>query len=158
MKRLYMFILGVAVAAMCCTMSAQSIKQTFLSMPDTLCPFFSPQQRLQLLRLYDAQAPDSLVNLFGTKSKITFLTEQQLTMSITNDVEYQLLQKADTTYFIQTVCAPICSSVVKAYIANWMYVGRVNAPFNDAVFPKAEIKDGELQWTDCTPTDNLGFK
>ena len=143
---LFAFVFCVTAA-----MAMAQASRVFMTLPDSLCPFFSPQQRITLLRLAQVGATDSVDNLFSGKSVITSLSDTRLTLSVADGVEYLLALKADTILLVNTVCAPVCSSVVRSYVANWLPLGTVPPPAGMA-FPQADIAaDGTLVWTDRTP-------
>lgn len=59
----------------------------------------------------------------------------------------------DTAIVITTACAPICSSVARAYAyvnKEWHYIRRIDPPFKHAVFAEAYIEDQQLRWRDNT--------
>lgn len=132
------------------TAEARSIYETFVSMPDSLCPFLTPQQRLTLVKYAEAQANDSVENLFGGYSSIRVSQENYLTCSVAEGVNYTLLLQADTIVFVQTVCAPLCASQVARYVANWIFIDHIR-PASQVLFPLAEVKDGRIYWSDQTP-------
>lgn len=68
-----------------------------------------------------------------------------------------LLTAPDTIVTVETVCAPICSSIARVYYINkeeqkktWEYVREIMSPYPHAVFPEAHIESGRLVWQDNT--------
>ena len=70
--------------------------------------------------------------------------------TITSDTLYT----ADSIIVIITACAPICSSVVSVYNAQTnLFIGNINSPFTNAIFPEAYIEDKKILWRNNTPTE-----
>ncbi len=62
----------------------------------------------------------------------------------------EVLEYADSALVVQTVCAPICSSVARVYNKENNAVLRVVKPACGGVFPFAWIENGTLRWRDNT--------
>ena len=60
------------------------------------------------------------------------------------------LRTGDSLLVITTACAPVCSSVVQVFNTIGEYIGRVEPPYNRAIFPEAYIEDNKLRWRDNT--------
>lgn len=73
-----------------------------------------------------------------------------LTLEMGDGCHAYFTQKGDTIYCIETVCAPVCSSVVKAYDKNWNYVRDVK-PTIPGTFVQAFFDgDQNIIWEDNT--------
>ncbi len=129
--------------------SAQlTVRDAFVSMPDTLCPFLDVQQRAYLLNV--APIGDTIPNRFDGRSVLKERTEQNIGLQVAEGVEYTLFVQNDTITFIQTACAPICASVVKQYDGEWRYVQTVR-PSIQGVFVEAMLQDSAIVYKDNTP-------
>lgn len=131
------------------------VGQLFLSMPDSLCPYLDMKQRVVLLEYANQNLSDSVDNIYGGHSSVTAKTDNYLCIQVTDGISLELLTDSDSFCLIQTACAPICSSIVKRYFANWMFIGEVKpvglSQAERAVFIKAEVSDGNIVWHDETP-------
>ncbi len=125
-----------------------NVHEAFIAMPDTLCPFLDVQQRAFLANV--ASVSDTIPNRLNGKSAVIERTEQALRVHIADGVEYSLLVQNDTINFIQTVCAPVCASIVKQYTSDWQYLQTV-APTIQGVFVEAKLQDGTIIYQDNTP-------
>lgn len=66
-------------------------------------------------------------------------------------IHYDTLVVADSMVVIQTVCAPICSSVARVYNKQGAPVRTLPAPNDRWVFPEAYIQSDSILWRDNTP-------
>lgn len=140
-----LFILLTTVCA-----SAQlPVAQMFLSMPDTLCPYLDMRQRVMLLEYANHNATDSVENIFGGKSIVLSKTDNCLELQVADGFTMTLLADSASFLLIQTACAPLCSSIVKRYVANWIYVEELK-PEKQCMLPRAEVIDGRISWSDQT--------
>lgn len=55
----------------------------------------------------------------------------------------------DSILWVQTVCAPVCSSLARVYNKEWQIIREVYPP-QECIFPFATIQDGRLVWQDNT--------
>ncbi len=125
-----------------------NVRDAFIVMPDTLCPFFDTQQRAYMVNR--ALVGDTIANRLNGKSVITEQTDSTLRIHIAEGVEYTLRMHTDTITFIQTVCAPVCASIVKQYKADWTYLHTVPAPIQ-GIFVEATLQGGSIVYHDNTP-------
>lgn len=133
------------------TLKAQlTVSEAFVTMPADLFPYLNTKQRLYLLEYAKAGSTDSIINLFDEPTSVPAYQPDMLGIKVAEGVEYDLLLKGDTIIFIQTVCAPICSSIVKVYDKKWNYLYTLR-PTIDAMFVKATIENSEVVFTDETP-------
>lgn len=59
-----------------------------------------------------------------------------------------LYLNADTTIIIFTACAPVCSSIARAYNKDGKMLGQMHCPIPNAVFPEAYVENNRLCWRD----------
>lgn len=124
-----------------------TVRDAFVSMPDTLCPFLDVQQRVYLLNI--ALVGDTIPNRFDGQSVLKERKEHTLCLEIADGVEYTIFVQNDTIMLIQTACAPICASVVKQYDGGWHYL-RTVSPSTQGVFVEAVLTDGVVVYKDNT--------
>ncbi len=131
--------------------SAQiNVRDAFLTMPDTLCPFLDKVQRYYLLTAAAEGTLDTVQNRFNGESSIIELQPNVLRVHIAEGVEYDLLIQTDTITLIQTVCAPICASVVKQYDSLWQYLRTIH-PSITGMLIEAELRGEDIVYKDNTP-------
>lgn len=133
---------GLAVAQM-------PAGQLFLSMPDSLCPYLDMKQRVVMLEYANQGVTDSVENLFGGKSVVTYKSDECLQVQVAEGFGLTLFVDSTSFVLIQTACAPLCSSIVKRYVANWIFVEEIK-PQKQTMLQKAEILDGRISWSDQT--------
>ncbi len=126
------------------------VRQLFVSMPDSLCPYMDMKQRVLMLEYANQKMTDSVENIYGGKSVVTNLDENYISVSISEGFTIELLTDSEGYYLIQTACAPICSSIVKRYTGNWVFLQQT-VPEKVAAFMKAEVREGKIVWADQTP-------
>ncbi|MBR1809166.1 MAG: DUF3256 family protein [Paludibacteraceae bacterium] len=126
------------------------VAQRFLSIPDTLCPYLDMKQRVMLLEYANHNTTDSVENIFGGKSIVLSKADNCLELQVADGFTMTILADSASFLLIQTACAPLCSSIVKRYVANWIYVEELK-PDKQCMLPKAEVIDGRLSWSDQTP-------
>ncbi len=119
----------------------------FTSMPDTLCPFVDLQNRVCMVRIAGC---DTVPNRLDGVSYLIDQTKYSLRVQIADGVEYGLLLHNDTITFIQTVCAPVCASIVKQYDSEWHYLQTITPPLK-GVFVEAMLQDSAIIYKDNTP-------
>lgn len=105
---------------------SQNIESVYLSMPDALNPTLSSKQRHELIEYFKVNQSDSVLNRFGTQSKILALDtiNQQLIVQNTavSTHEMMLFYTHDSLPLvgvINTVCAPLCHSTIQFYDTAW---------------------------------------
>ena len=81
-------------------------------------------------------------------------TMLQDTVGLNLSFSTDTLRLEDMTMVIQTVCAPVCSSVVIIYNEDNEKIGTIIPP-KDMVFAEAHFTADSITWTDNTPKDTL---
>ncbi len=139
----------------------QSPLEAFLTMPMELCPYFNEAQRNAIgqelvvgSREQDSSVLRPVPNLFGSESRPLSLTDKSMCLEVGEGVEYDWLVEGDTIIFIQTLCSPVCSSVVAAYNKDWQFIRSIK-PNVTGVFVRAYIEDDRLMFVDMTPEAEL---
>lgn len=159
MKRI---LFGLSVLAICAAnIVAQSPIEAFLTMPQELFPYFNEAQRNAIgqqlvvaMQENDTTILHAVPNLFGKESFPLSLTEKSMCLQIAEGIEYDWLVDNNKIILIQTLCSPICSSVVSEYDLDWHRI-RTIQPETEGVFIRAHIENDTLVFTDETPTEDL---
>ncbi len=145
-RLLFIVLMGLSIGV-----SAQvSVKDAFHMIPDMLCPFLDKQQRFYMIMKAEFGELDTIDNRLNGKSTIISLTPQTLRVQIADGVEYGFMVQNDTITFVQTVCAPVCASIVKQYDREWHYLQTITAPIQ-GVFVEAMLQDTTIVYKDNTP-------
>ncbi len=145
-RLLFIVLMGLSISV-----SAQvSVKDAFHMIPDTLCPFLDKQQRLYMIMKAEFGELDTIENRLDGKSTIIELTQQTLRVQIADGVEYGFMVQNDTITFVQTMCAPVCASIVKQYDSEWLYLQTMTPPLK-GIFVEAVLQDSAIVYKDNTP-------
>lgn len=152
------YVVFIALFGLTVTAWALSPVEAFYTMPQELCPYFNYTQKKalveQAVRFEETQdsafLATAIPNLMGESSHSLGLSDGCLRLQIADGVEYDWLVQADTIYFVQTLCAPVCASVVTKYNSEWGLLQKVECPL-PALFVEAKVKGGELIYQDNTP-------
>ena len=104
-----------------------NIESIYINMPQEQNPFLSPQQRFEMIEYYKAGQTDSIRNVFGAWTYIDELDlkKDQIKVSHAEGTSFEMklfITEKDKSLkigIIESVHAPICSSVVKFYNEKW---------------------------------------
>lgn len=128
------------------TLSAQYIDEIYVNMPQSMNPYLDKQDRFELVEYAKVGQLDTVVNLLGGKSTlVTYDPEQQLIVisHTANSLSaYKKISQNDSTYIIgliETVKAPIASSTVLFYDAQWNLL-----PYRKPLFESKDFLDISL--------------
>lgn len=159
MKKIRIYIL---LLVLCVTNAvAQSPIEAFLSTPQELCPYFNDAQRNAIgqqlvvaMRENDTTVLRPVSNLFGKESRPLSLTEKSLCLQVAEGIEYDWLVGNGTIIMIETLCSPICASVVSEYSIDWKFIRNIQ-PNKEGVFVRATIDNDQLVFIDETPKEKF---
>ncbi len=105
---------------------SQNLENLYVNMPDGLNPTLSKQNRLELLEYFKAGQGDSVTNRFGNQAYLQFFdtTQQCLVVRNTKISTFEMKvftpeNEAPVIGIINTVCAPVCQSVIQFYDTAW---------------------------------------
>ncbi|NDP22737.1 MAG: DUF3256 family protein [Paludibacter sp.] len=105
---------------------AQTVENWYVNMPDELNPTLSKQNRLELLEYYKARQGDSVTNRYENQAHVLVFDSINRCLKVKNTpsttFEMKIFNNEDSIPFlgiINTVCAPICHSVVQFYDTAW---------------------------------------
>lgn len=118
------YLLPVIFAVFPFLLTAQNVKEAFLSMPSSLFTEISIDNRMDMIDIYEAGAQSVVVqNKLKDTIHIENLTEDFLLVNSGNSsIQLIVLQqeKQSPIYcLIHTVCAPACDSRLTFYSASW---------------------------------------
>jgi hypothetical protein len=101
------------------TMQAQTVKDIFISLPESILPDLSSNARLDLIDLYEAGREAHLLNSFEDSVSIEKLTQDYLLLKSGKNsfqlIVLQMINESKLYCIIHTVCAPLCDSRMEFY-------------------------------------------
>ena len=117
-------LLSACLMSLCLELRAQTARQCFLQMPDSLCPLLTEVNRADCIDFLDSGMKAQVSNRFGGKSEMTRLTDDYIALQLTELTSWQMKLlplpkggKLICTVF--TACAPACDSQVQFYTTDW---------------------------------------
>lgn len=137
-------LLLIWLTASCLCAQAQ-VAEAWITMPDSLCPFLTEQQRLSMLQYAKAGLTDTIANQFEGKSYLDSVDLQHnyISAQITGNMQMELTTEdkivaeegdeaiAECVYRIRTtVCAPLCSTITKWYNRLWELIRSEKEPWD----------------------------
>lgn len=103
--------------------TAQQVAAYFVSMPDDLLLQIEPNRRKDMIDFFQHGQKEDVGNLLGGKSQITAMTDNYMSVSLSDVSEMQMrILSKDTSVVIaviRTVCAPACDSRINFYDGQW---------------------------------------
>lgn len=120
-KSIFTIILLFLITLPICSQEAKSL---FRSMPDSLAPLLSADNRADFIDFLNSKMKAEVKNSFGNKSEMTDLTNDYINIQMTEASTWQmkLLPANDSTKVIcivSTACAPACDSNIRFYTTKW---------------------------------------
>lgn len=109
------------------------------TMPDSVCPYLDSQQRFTLATQATKGVYDTIPNKLGGRSWVEERTEQSVTYRLTPSLTMQVEAKADTIIVVETICAPICSTLTRQYSLSWALLSETISKWD------AELTDEEKE-------------
>ena len=80
---------------------AQTLREAFAAMPDSLLPTLTKNNRLDMMDFMDAKMKAAVTNSLGGETLMTFLNDDSLSVRMSASLTVEMrLQKADTTAVI----------------------------------------------------------
>lgn len=121
LKKFFLMMIGVCVAA---SLQAQTAKECFLAIPDSLLPLLTEVNRADFIDFLESDMKAETSNRLGGKSEMTRLTDDYIAIRLTPQSTWQmklLPLKADKKVIcvVTTVEAPAADSYVRFYTTDW---------------------------------------
>ena len=100
--------------------SAQSLREVWIEMPDSVLPYLSKSQRIELADYVDMKADPAVLNAFGDSVRIERMTNNYLLVkaSKVTRLEIKLLDN-NTLALVQTWKAPVAESKLSLFNLQW---------------------------------------
>ncbi len=132
-----------------------NVQDAFLSMPMQLFPYLNSAERFTALAAVEESNNGVIDVQFENKTVHIEVQDEILRIQVTEGVGYTIRTDNDTILLIQTLCSPICSSVVQQYTSSGQLIGNVSIPPtaqipDNALFIQADIVNGQIVYTDNT--------
>ena len=81
----------------CVSASAQTVREAFKAMPDSLVPYLTANTRLDLMDFMDAKMKAAVTNLLDGQTEMTFLSDDSLSIRMSEALTIEMkTQQADT--------------------------------------------------------------
>lgn len=127
MKRL-LLIVGILLSL---TPLYAQLTDAWLSMPDTVCPFLTQQQRFHLLQYANAGMTDTIVNRFEGKTYVDSvnLSASYLSVQMTANSRWVITTAASMIRIEKVVSAPLPSTTFYYYDHTWKLLRKEHEPF-----------------------------
>ena len=140
--------------------AAQSLKEVFKQMPDSLMPYLTQNNRLDFIDFMDSNMKAEVSNLTGGTSEMTALTDDSLSIRMSEALRVDMLlldldEPVDSLrqviVFVETFLADSVygESVCKTYSVDWQPVTK-DIPFNEAQRKRLEPLNLQniLKWSE----------
>ena len=140
--------------------AAQSLKEVFKQMPDSLMPYLTQNNRLDFIDFMDSNMKAEVSNLTGGTSEMTALTDDSLSIRMSEALRVDMLlldldEPVDSVrqviVFVETFLADSVygESVCKTYSVDWQPVTK-DIPFNEAQRKRLEPLNLQniLKWSE----------
>ena len=100
--------------------SAQSLREVWIEMPDSVLPYLSKSQRTELADYVDMKADPDVLNAFGDSVRIERMTNNYLLVkaSKVTRLEIKLLDN-NSLALVQTWKAPVAESKLSLFNLQW---------------------------------------
>ena len=128
-KKIITFILSVVMVSA----NAQTVGDMFMSMPDSLFPYLTQEQRVELVKLKQVDTSTSAVlrSVFNSSVSLDSLEAACMTVNIDSTMTVEMARLAtvsgDSLYcLLQTVSAPERETVASIYNKVWEKVSDVD--------------------------------
>ena len=119
----------ILITLFCCSLSfmtlhAQTMKELFVSMPDTLSLIFTPVNRADCVDFLASGIRAQVTNRFNNPSEVTNLTDNYLRAQITESSVWEMRtlpvkDSVSVICFVKTVKAPVEDSHILFYTQDW---------------------------------------
>lgn len=100
-KLILLFILGIQLPVMAQEVDCD-VRRVFKQMPDSLTPYLSQNNRLDLIDFMDAKMRAVVSNLLGGDTEMTYLSKDSLHIKMSEAYSISIkLEKADTSMVVR---------------------------------------------------------
>jgi len=143
MKKKYIWktvfgIIGLLSAML--PLKAETAKDAFLSMPESMFLYLNSSNRIDLIDLYDTHLHPVVLNTFGDTVTLKNLTTDYLLLKMKNSslqlIVLPMKNNSKLYCVIHTICGSVCDSYIEFYSASWeqLQVGLFITPVTRSYF------------------------
>jgi len=122
-KSIMILTIWMVVGTQWCMLNAQTMKQIFQTLPDSILPSLSKNDRLDLIDLYENKMQNEVNNQLRGKSRMTVLTENLTKIQLSELAEVQLCKLPTPDSYlicmIHSVKADAWDSNTRFYNPDW---------------------------------------
>ena len=152
MKKLIIII--IAVWSVVGSLSAQTIKQIFQTLPDTILPSLTKNDRLDLIDLFENNMSNEVNNQLRGKSRMTHLDDNLTKIRLSELTEVQLCRLATPTSYliclIHSVKTDAWDSTIRFYNPDWTLNSKTTILNTQRSTPNAQLSFTHLDFTNDT--------
>lgn len=160
MKRLLFLFLTILSATVIMASDSLNVRKLFAEMPDSVIPYLTKNNRLDLIDFMDSNMKAEVANSTGGTSEMTALTDDSLSIRMSDALRVDMLllnldEPVDSIrqviVFVETFLADSIygESVCKTYSVDWQPVVK-DIPFNEAQRKRLEPLNLQniLKWSE----------
>lgn len=123
MKRLLFLFLTILSATVIMASDSLNVRKLFAEMPDSVIPYLTKNNRLDLIDFMDSNMKAEVTNELGGKSLMTALTDDSLSLRLNDACQIQLMLVADKRWLCLVSTIGVenewSQSVVDFYTTSW---------------------------------------
>ena len=104
----------------CLGVSAQSLREVWIEMPDSILPYLSKSQRTELADYVEMKAEPAVLSTFGDSVRIERMTNNYLLLKANEATRLEIkLLDNNTLALVQTWMAPAAESKLRLFNLQW---------------------------------------
>ena len=104
----------------CLGVSAQSLREVWIEMPDSILPYLSKSQRTELADYVEMKAEPAVLSTFGDSVRIERMTNNYLLLKANEATRLEIkLLDNNTLALVQTWMAPAAESRLRLFNLQW---------------------------------------
>jgi hypothetical protein len=120
MKKIIVLSISLLVI---CGLQAQTAREAFISLPESMLIDLNANMRRDLVDLYQANRKAVVSNLLGDSVALENMAPDYFLLKTGNGnmqiIVLQMINESKLYCLIQTVCAPVCDSRIEFYSVSW---------------------------------------
>lgn len=128
MKKTLLILIGLLSLA---AVAQAQIERAWIDLPDSICPFLTQQQRMDMFLAAKRGEPKPVVNSFDGVSLIDSINVKAnyLSIRMTNNLHWEITTAAGMIRIEKVITAPIPSTTYVFYDFAWNFLRREREPF-----------------------------
>ena len=126
-------LLGILLMYPAFTISAQTLKDAFVNMPDSLLPSLSHNNRLDMIDFINSGMKAEVTNLFDGKSSMSMLNDRYLKIQLNDYVSVEMMLFTDSTASVKDSSSTLNSLHLRRFCRpeateNALYLSYISRP------------------------------